>query len=52
MAANMIAGYGALPLVGTPDQVVEGIGDFAEAGLDGLTLSWVCLLYTSPSPRD
>ena len=41
MAANMIAGYGALPLVGTPDQVVEGIGAFAEAGLDGLTLSWV-----------
>tara|TARA_Y100001934_G_scaffold247117_1_gene306682 strand:+ start:1412 stop:2401 length:990 start_codon:yes stop_codon:yes gene_type:complete len=29
MAANMIAGYGALPLVGTPDQVVEGIGAFA-----------------------
>lgn len=41
MAANMIAGYGALPLVGTPDQVVEGMGAFADAGLDGLTVSWV-----------
>jgi alkanesulfonate monooxygenase SsuD/methylene tetrahydromethanopterin reductase-like flavin-dependent oxidoreductase (luciferase family) len=41
MAANMIAGYGALPLVGTPDQVVDGMQAFADAGLDGLTLSWV-----------
>lgn len=41
MAANLIAGYGALPLVGTPDQVVEGMQAFADAGLDGLTLSWV-----------
>ncbi len=41
MAANLIAGYGALPLVGTPDQVVEGMQAFADAGLDGLTISWV-----------
>jgi FMNH2-dependent dimethyl sulfone monooxygenase len=41
MAGNMIAGYGALPLVGTPDQVVEGMQAFADAGLDGMTLSWV-----------
>lgn len=41
MAANMIAGYGALPLVGTPDQIVEGLAAFAAAGLDGTTLSWV-----------
>ena len=41
MAANMIAGYGALPLVGTPDQVVAGMQGFADAGLDGLTVSWV-----------
>jgi alkanesulfonate monooxygenase SsuD/methylene tetrahydromethanopterin reductase-like flavin-dependent oxidoreductase (luciferase family) len=41
MAANMIAGYGALPLVGTPDQVVAGMRAFADAGLDGLTVSWV-----------
>jgi alkanesulfonate monooxygenase SsuD/methylene tetrahydromethanopterin reductase-like flavin-dependent oxidoreductase (luciferase family) len=41
MAANMIAGYGALPLVGTPDQVVDGIQAFSDAGLDGMTLSWL-----------
>jgi FMNH2-dependent dimethyl sulfone monooxygenase len=41
MAANLIAGYGALPLVGTPEQVVDGMRAFADAGLDGLTLSWV-----------
>ena len=41
MAANMIAGYGALPLVGTPEQVVDGLLAFSRAGLDGTTLSWV-----------
>lgn len=41
MAANMVAGYGALPLVGTADQIVEGLLSFSEAGLDGTTLSWV-----------
>ena len=41
MASNMIAGYGALPLVGTPEQVVEGLLAFSQAGLDGTTLSWV-----------
>jgi len=41
MAANMIAGYGALPLVGTAEQVVEGMQVMAAAGLDGLTLCWV-----------
>ncbi len=41
MAANMIAGYGALPLVGTPDQVVAGLVRMSDAGLDGTTLSWV-----------
>ncbi len=37
----IIAGYGAVPLVGTPDQIVEKIALLADAGLDGLTLSWV-----------
>ena len=41
MASNLIAGYGAIPLVGTPEQVVDGLRAFADAGLDGLTLSWV-----------
>ena len=41
MAANLIAGYGAIPLVGTPEQVVDGMLAFTNAGLDGITLSWV-----------
>ena len=41
MADNMIAGYGAIPLVGTPEQVVEGMRAFADNGIDGITLSWV-----------
>ena len=30
-----------LPLVGTPEQVVDGMIEMARAGFDGLTLSWV-----------
>jgi alkanesulfonate monooxygenase SsuD/methylene tetrahydromethanopterin reductase-like flavin-dependent oxidoreductase (luciferase family) len=41
MAANLIAGYGAIPLVGTADQIVDGLLAFSKAGIDGLTLSWV-----------
>ncbi|MFZ8885963.1 MAG: LLM class flavin-dependent oxidoreductase [Steroidobacteraceae bacterium] len=41
MAANLIAGYGAIPLVGTAEQIVDGLLAFSKAGLDGLTLSWV-----------
>jgi len=41
MAANLIAGYGAIPLVGTADQVVAGMKQFADAGLDGISISWV-----------
>ncbi len=41
MAANLIAGYGGLPLVGTPEQIVEGMLRMAEAGADGITVSWV-----------
>lgn len=41
MAANLIAGYGAIPLVGTAEQIVDGLLAFSKAGIDGLTLSWV-----------
>lgn len=40
-AANLIAGYGAVPLVGTAEQIVDGMLAFADAGIDGITLSWV-----------
>ena len=41
IAANMIAGYGALPLVGTPEQIVAGMQAMSEVGMDGITLCWV-----------
>ncbi len=41
MAANMIAGYGAIPLVGTVQDVIDGMQAFSDAGLDGITMSWV-----------
>jgi FMNH2-dependent dimethyl sulfone monooxygenase len=40
-ASNLIAGYGAVPLVGTAEQIVDGMKKFADAGIDGITLSWV-----------
>jgi dimethylsulfone monooxygenase len=40
MAANLIAGYGGLPLIGTPEQVVEGMLRMSDAGVDGITVSW------------
>lgn len=41
MAANLIAGYGGLPLVGTPHQIVDGMLRMSDAGADGITVSWV-----------
>jgi dimethylsulfone monooxygenase len=41
VAELAIAGMVAVPLVGTPEQVVTGLGDLADAGLDGVTLTWV-----------
>ena len=40
MAAKAIAGFFALPLVGTPEQVVAGMQEMADAGLDGMAVSW------------
>ena len=37
----LVAGYGALPLVGTADQIVERIAELSAAGIDGVTMSWV-----------
>jgi FMNH2-dependent dimethyl sulfone monooxygenase len=38
---NMIAGHGAIPLIGTPEQVVEGLAKVKDAGIDICTLGWV-----------
>ena len=37
----LVAGYGAVPMVGTADQIAERMRYLADAGLDGMTLSWV-----------
>ncbi|MGF7160596.1 alkanesulfonate monooxygenase SsuD/methylene tetrahydromethanopterin reductase-like flavin-dependent oxidoreductase (luciferase family) [Rhodoligotrophos appendicifer] len=41
VARQYIAGYGAVPLIGNPTQVVEGFQRLAATGLDGVTVTWV-----------
>src|SRR5262249_5839407 len=38
---GMTAGFWAIPMVGTPDQVVQTMLDLGRAGLDGIALSFV-----------
>jgi len=38
---GMAAGFWAIPLVGTPDQVVQTMLDLERAGLDGIALSFI-----------
>ncbi len=40
MKEHFIAGWGGYPLVGSNDQVVEGLAKLSEIGLDGTVLSW------------
>ena len=37
---DFIGGFGGVPMVGTKEQVVERLAMMAEAGLDGVLLSW------------
>ena len=37
---GMIAGFWALPVVGTADEVAQGLIDLHELGLDGIAISW------------
>lgn len=37
---HFMAGWGGFPLIGTREQVVEGLGMLAKAGFDGVLLSW------------
>ncbi|WP_432855949.1 LLM class flavin-dependent oxidoreductase [Amycolatopsis sp. CA-161197] len=39
--ARFAAGHGSCPLIGTPDEVADGIAAFHEAGFAGMTLSFV-----------
>ncbi len=41
LVERYMAGFFGLPLVGTPEQIVEKIGDISKAGIDGMAISWV-----------
>ena len=38
---HVCAGFGAIPLIGTPEQIVATIQTLVDCGLDGATVSWV-----------
>jgi dimethylsulfone monooxygenase len=38
---RLMAGFFGLPLVGTPQQIVERMKQASDAGIDGLAISWV-----------
>jgi FMNH2-dependent dimethyl sulfone monooxygenase len=40
MKEHFIAGWGGYPLVGSNDQVVDGLAKLADIGLDGTVMSW------------
>jgi alkanesulfonate monooxygenase SsuD/methylene tetrahydromethanopterin reductase-like flavin-dependent oxidoreductase (luciferase family) len=40
LQAHFMAGWGAFPLVGTKEQVVEGLANLSKVGIDGALLSW------------
>jgi len=40
MKTHFIAGWGGYPLVGTPEQIVDGLETLSKIGLDGTVLSW------------
>ena len=40
MKIHFMAGWGGYPLIGTPEQIVEGLKTMSRLGLDGTLLSW------------
>jgi dimethylsulfone monooxygenase len=40
MAEMMISGWGGFPLIGTREQIVDGLLTLSKIGLDGVLLSW------------
>ncbi|WP_116086133.1 LLM class flavin-dependent oxidoreductase [Tropicimonas sp. IMCC34011] len=49
---RMAAGHGGFPLVGTPEQVAEGIASLADAGFAGSTISFLDYAEEFPFFRD
>jgi dimethylsulfone monooxygenase len=40
LKAHFMAGWGAFPLVGTKEQIVDGLAALSSTGIDGALLSW------------
>jgi alkanesulfonate monooxygenase SsuD/methylene tetrahydromethanopterin reductase-like flavin-dependent oxidoreductase (luciferase family) len=40
MAEMMVSGWGGFPLIGTKEQIVDGLSTLSKIGLDGVLLSW------------
>jgi alkanesulfonate monooxygenase SsuD/methylene tetrahydromethanopterin reductase-like flavin-dependent oxidoreductase (luciferase family) len=40
MKIHFMAGWGGYPLIGTPEQIVDGLKTMSKLGLDGTLLSW------------
>ena len=40
MKIHFMAGWGGYPLIGTPEQIVDGLKTISRMGLDGTLLSW------------
>ena len=40
MKEHFIAGWGGIPVIGTAEQIVEGLNMLVKAGFDGVLLSW------------
>jgi FMNH2-dependent dimethyl sulfone monooxygenase len=38
---HVCAGFGGIPLIGTPAQIVEALSNLADLGLDGAAISWI-----------
>ena len=40
MAEMMVGSWGGFPLIGTKEQIVDGLANLAKVGVDGVLLSW------------
>ena len=40
MKMHFIAGWGGYPLIGTPEQIVDGLATMSKFGVDGVVVSW------------
>jgi alkanesulfonate monooxygenase SsuD/methylene tetrahydromethanopterin reductase-like flavin-dependent oxidoreductase (luciferase family) len=40
MGGAIIGGFSAIPLVGTPEQIVAGMQEMSDVGFDGISLNW------------